>query len=575
MTSDGGQKWDTIFGCNTSEYEINAKAFPSKERIVWVGDTTEYQRRVGLNAIYRRSGVFCTSTDAGQSWNKVQIDTNTMLDYVVMLDENTGLINQRRFTNMYNKNISFWDTLYYTEDFFKTYTTIQVPEISNFVNKIFMFSKDNFIIKTSNYSQKKYKYFETTDKGITWTEFADAELIADLYFINRQIAYKIENRPKIDTNRNESKIYKTTNGGSDWIHCFTPSDVQWQLSYKVFSIAAADADNSIAIGTYGALFRTQDGGISWHKEYAPNISDSFDMEFKDFGYITYPEKNCAYITGAGTVFKMNGEKILSRPLLYIYSNRISPIGVKAFWKSVEGAKKYKIQMASAPLDNIYDYKAFENLIFDTIVTDTSIVLPDFDFNKCYYGRIKSISDDMESEWHITSNMFCTFQNADYTDPPIFISPLPGEIINSKHCEFRWYSVVGADEYQLQVSDNDYYIGDVGNHQASKDTFFISEDLIPETKYYARLRVISGSKITNWTTTYFKISNLSSIININFDNSKVISVYPNPASDFITITFSNKELKLFASENKVQIFDVLGIEVMTELIHPMTSIHPMT
>ena len=167
MTSDGGQKWDTIFGCNTSEYEINAKAFPSKERIVWVGDTTEYQRRVGLNAIYRRSGVFCTSTDAGQSWNKVQIDTNTMLDYVVMLDENTGLINQRRFTNMYNKNISFWDTLYYTEDFFKTYTTIQVPEISNFVNKIFMFSKDNFIIKTSNYSQKKYKYFETTDKGIT------------------------------------------------------------------------------------------------------------------------------------------------------------------------------------------------------------------------------------------------------------------------------------------------------------------------------------------------------------------------------------------------------------------------
>ena len=38
------------------------------------------------------------------------------------------------------------------------------------------------------------------------------------------------------------------------------------------------------------------------------------------------------------------------------------------------------------------------------------------------------------------------------------------------------------------------------------------------------------------------------------------IYPSPSSDFITITLSNKELKLFAAEDKVQIFDVLGIEV---------------
>ncbi|MDX9791726.1 MAG: T9SS type A sorting domain-containing protein, partial [Candidatus Kapabacteria bacterium] len=50
------------------------------------------------------------------------------------------------------------------------------------------------------------------------------------------------------------------------------------------------------------------------------------------------------------------------------------------------------------------------------------------------------------------------------------------------------------------------------------------------------------------------------------------VTPNPTSDFITITELNNGLQPIV--HKVQIFDVLGIEVMSELIHPMTSSHQM-
>ena len=53
-----------------------------------------------------------------------------------------------------------------------------------------------------------------------------------------------------------------------------------------------------------------------------------------------------------------------------------------------------------------------------------------------------------------------------------------------------------------------------------------------------------------------------------------SIFPNPSNDFITITLSNKGLQLFATTDKVQIFDVLGIEVISELIHPMTASHRM-
>ena len=560
VTNDGGQKWDTIFESKSFEYEINAIAYPSKERIVWVGDSSEYQGSEGYNSYYRLSGVFFTSTDAGKSWNKVQIDTNTMLDYVVMLDENTGIINQRSFSNMYNKNISYWDTLYYSENFFKTYTKIPVPDSLTFVSKIFMFSNNNFIIQTANYSQKKYKYLETTDQGKTWTEFMDAKLTADLFFINRLIAYKIEYKPLANPDYYESLIYKTTNGGIDWIYCFTPTDSYWSTSYRVWSIAAADADNVIAVGSNGAIFRTDDGGINWQKEFTPNISGGYDLEYDNLLYISYPEKNCAYITGGDFVLKMNGEKTLSRPILNRYMDRISPFGIKAFWKPIDGAKKYNIQIANSPGNNVYDYKVFDNPVFDTVVTDTSIVLPDFDFNNCYYGRIKSISDDMESEWTIKASMFCTFQNADYTDPPIFISPLPGTLIDTNYCELKWHSVSEADEYQLQISDDRFYQGNVINQQGSNDTVFKAEDLIPGTKYYARVRVISGSKITNWSSTYFTISDLSSVININFDDGNQISIYPNPAEDYIEISLHNGASPI--ASDKVQIFDIIGIEVMS-------------
>ena len=51
----------------------------------------------------------------------------------------------------------------------------------------------------------------------------------------------------------------------------------------------------------------------------------------------------------------------------------------------------------------------------------------------------------------------------------------------------------------------------------------------------------------------------------YDNTNYLNeiiIYPIPASDFITIQFSNKELQLFAEGDKVQIYDVLGIERMS-------------
>ena len=62
-------------------------------------------------------------------------------------------------------------------------------------------------------------------------------------------------------------------------------------------------------------------------------------------------------------------------------------------------------------------------------------------------------------------------------------------------------------------------------------------------------------ITNWLD-----QGTNSINSTNTDD--MISVYPNPANDFITIQFSNKGLKPFVTSDKVVIFDMLGVEIMS-------------
>jgi hypothetical protein len=53
-----------------------------------------------------------------------------------------------------------------------------------------------------------------------------------------------------------------------------------------------------------------------------------------------------------------------------------------------------------------------------------------------------------------------------------------------------------------------------------------------------------------------------------DNENKLKFYPNPTSNYITVQIQDSK------GSKVQIFDVLGIEVHSESIHPMTGSHRM-
>lgn len=58
------------------------------------------------------------------------------------------------------------------------------------------------------------------------------------------------------------------------------------------------------------------------------------------------------------------------------------------------------------------------------------------------------------------------------------------------------------------------------------------------------------------------------------NKDGINIYPNPAVDFITISLESWSPPSRWTPTKIEIFDILGVKVISEAIHPMTSSHRM-
>jgi hypothetical protein len=68
---------------------------------------------------------------------------------------------------------------------------------------------------------------------------------------------------------------------------------------------------------------------------------------------------------------------------------------------------------------------------------------------------------------------------------------------------------------------------------------------------------------------------SQIASVNEINENSISIYPNPAEDYIEININKPSEGLKPSEgSEFEIYDVLGEKVMSESIHPMTRSHRM-
>jgi photosystem II stability/assembly factor-like uncharacterized protein len=119
----------------------------------------------------------------------------------------------------------------------------------------------------------------------------------------------------------------------------------------------------------------------------------------------------------------------------------------------------------------------------------------------------------------------------------------------------------------------YYTSDGGeNWEILADTISNPDSTAVLQGKFGKLLKIDNEMYIIGLNRIFKLIKSPNSINENSFQNELFSVSPNPSSDFITISISNNGLQPIVQ--KVQIFDMLGIDVMSESINPMTSSHRM-
>ncbi len=426
-SGDGGETWDSLLTGGTFVYNFNSLDYPAQDIIYVVGDSVTFQKYENHVPKYKRWGVIFSSFDKGMTWNKKILDSNTKITHLEMLDSYTGIANKRDASNAFNELDVIYDTLLYTNDGFETYVPIPMEEGVR-IEEINIFSEDTLIIRVNNYLEKTNKYLISNDRGNSWSEYADAYDLRKIHFIDVNNAYKIAYRFSEENQELYfTDLYKTTDGGENWELKFTPTDERWD-NYSILDIATYDINHILLVGKFGLLYRSTDGGDTWLKEYpGNNLDGGLDLEYLQLRYPTYAAEDVAFLVAGNYLLKLTDEKLLARPYLHYYPEKFKPDEALVGWTAVEGALQYRYQLAYAKSDT-YSYSRFDSLTLDTIVQDTSLLLPELESNSAYYARVKAIGDGIESEWfirapHVITDEFTSI-NENYSSVSFSVYPNP-------------------------------------------------------------------------------------------------------------------------------------------------------
>lgn len=546
----------------------------SDNKFIIIGDSLEYLGNFELQNRYKNFGYFKVTSDGGESWRDVILDSNTYLRQIAMLDDKHGYIVKEPRGNYFNTapNV-ITDSLLVTGDFWNTWETLPLPEGVKHVWEALITSNDHFIIKSLNArdNYNTFTLYRTNDGGRSWEEMGlpkepdRSTGIRKLEFLDFETGIAAGGVYK-SQNRSEDIIYKTEDGGKTWrkVH-----EAEIYTSRGLNDMDFADALNGIAVGGQSKILRTTDGGETWFSEQPP--PQSVDL-FENYNQVLYPDANLALIV---LPFKklalFNGEKILKAPYFtnpkYNTTYELPVDGNFLEWEAIEGSANYRLQICEKTVGS-------GNADFDQdIIIDTTLSAFTFDFTRLQYYRhytcrVNAFVGADTSEWS-PLRILRTFDSPGQLKTPVQIYPLNGQLGCPSKIEFEWTNIERADSYEFMIADNPFFVeGGEGFSVLVKDSNivdnkYIVEGLPPDSVLYWNVRAVAEDQKSYWanqlTGAYvFKTASIANVIwNLSILSNE-IKVFPNPLPDGTELTVT---LPLHsASVVRSELLDMLGRSV---------------
>lgn len=576
-TSDGGQHWtnimyDTLRGDPGPGFwteRWTAVAHPTPEVVVVTG----YHARDlpnAFNDIDRvHTGLYHTTKDGGETWNKVELDSNSRASAVSMCDAMNGLIVVQTIGNRDNPEPNAQaDYILRTNDGWQTSFAHSLPTSVTFCKTVVCIEPDLYVLMAYNADRGEDRVYRSSDGGESWQESAalpEGMGAGNLCFLNPLEGWSVGG---VSTGIGFTKsdlITRTLDGGLTWKVQY---DEVLAPAFGLISVDFADEKNGLAVGFAGPkILRTRDGGESWVAEYAPyNINASQTLASlafprHDAAIAMFPEAIVLGYSGA--------ETLLPPALIRPGGNDVQPVDkVTVEWTPIEGATHYQIHIALEKtvqkLQTIYNA-----IIIDSVLTGTSLELNDLQFDQCYYARVRSINAQDTSDWRERRKgcLFTTIESDATIAAPNILQPESGATAVAIPLTIVWESVADAVSYDIQIAEieKSFLIPEhiVVSESGLTETSLSVSDLRPDTEHFVRVRVHTADASSAWSSQSaphpFRTQKITSVADLSAEaNQALLQIVPQPAADWAHVFVSGLALN---TTMHITLYDLLGLEVM--------------
>jgi photosystem II stability/assembly factor-like uncharacterized protein len=243
-TTDGGNQWYSI-PINLSFYYVNGIFFINRN-IGWItGQHVNYNNQIAK------------TTNGGTNWIMQSNNLPFMPGQLLMLNINKGYLIPSKYDFA-------WDSIASTSNGGNNWEYFKAGDTAGqFAQKIFFLdSLSGWILGYSGYICR------TTNGGNNWSYCKNSiSGTEDIFFINNLTGWIASSR----------RIWKTTNGGINWVNTYTNQDNNEYLSCVYFK----NLNTGWVVNSFGNIIKSTNGGINWFNIIEPPYGVITDIYFSD------------------------------------------------------------------------------------------------------------------------------------------------------------------------------------------------------------------------------------------------------------------------------------------------------
>ncbi|MCI0449359.1 MAG: YCF48-related protein [Chlorobi bacterium] len=235
-------------------------------------------------------GEIIRTSNGGDNWQRVLLDTNFRVKGFYFFDQNTGFAVGGSYTST--------GYIYKTTNGGFNWINVTPPNLTTHLFNI------NFLNNSTGYAGGIYGVVKTMDGGVSWSRVLTVTINwlswGKIFFNNVNTGFFTSD---------SGRVFKTTNGGAVWtVSSLTPSAFR--------DIKFTDSNTGYIVGDNGVIFKTTNQGASWNLLNSGVSQNLFSVFFSNLntGYVT-AEQTVLKTTNAGnswfTVFNLGADSLLS------------------------------------------------------------------------------------------------------------------------------------------------------------------------------------------------------------------------------------------------------------------------